>query len=74
MFCFSCVIEVTAHMAIDATILRAGTAIKALVHAQMPIAADIAIDMATWKMSAKVTLPAAVSKTGAQIQYLVRQA
>jgi len=58
-------------MAMDATILRAGTAIKALVHAQMPIAADVAIDMATWKMSAKVKLPTAVSMPRAQIQYLV---
>ena len=58
-------------MAMDATILRAGTAIKALVHAQMPIAANIAIDMATWKMSAKVKLPAAVSMSGAKIQNLV---
>lgn len=58
----SWVIEVSAHMAVDATVLRAGTAIKALVHAHLPVAADIAVDMATWKMSAKFKLPAAAQK------------
>lgn len=61
----SCMIEVSAHMAIDASILRAGTAIRALMHAQMPIAANFAVDMVSWKMNAKVTLPAAPQKIAA---------
>ena len=48
-------------MAFDATILRAGTAVKALVHVHMPVAAEMEVDMATWKMTAKLKLPAAVS-------------
>ena len=59
-WCFSIAVEVTAHMALDATVLRAGAAIKAHVHAHMPIAAELAINMAKWKMNAKLKLPAKV--------------
>ena len=70
-WCFSIAVEVTAHMALDATVLRAGAAIKAHVHAQMPIDAELAINMATWKVNAKLKLPAKVRTRQAWIIVLI---
>ena len=69
--CFSIAVEVTAHMALDATVLRAGAAIRAHVHAQMPIDAELAINMATWKVNAKLKLPAKVRTRQAWIIVLI---
>ena len=70
-WCFSIAVEVTAHMALDATVLRVGAAIKAHVHAQMPIDAELAINMATWKVNAKLKLPAKVRTRQAWIIVLI---
>ena len=53
----SAVIEVTGHCVIDGGPLRAGVAVKGLLHEQMPIVGNAELDLTEWKLTTKLDIP-----------------